>query len=402
MQKNISSKKTLKPTKKAPVKSEKKGKTSSSPSSPFRYGTWLKCIAMLLGIAGVCLLLLGTYGTFRAIIHQAKMHETVSQDSADYVPPRAADGSRPTSQPNSQQGKQPDKQSAKQASSPSNSSSQQEPSSQQDSSSQQADAQTVREALDLAQALDTTESSGSFTPKDKQGAKTAKEPLLSQALDPNQAKMVIVIDDIGESLADVRALLNLDFPITFAIWPHATHTKKAAMMAYSEGAEVILHQPMQPLDKAANPGKGALYVGMSEQEIRATVQANLALVPNVVGLNNHMGSLFTQDASIRTVCEVLQERRLFALDSVTHGKTIFYTEAQKMGLPSARRNVFLDAVTGEANVLYELGRAEKIAKEKGLGIAIGHPFATTISGLQKWSKTRDKNIAIVRLRDIVH
>lgn len=368
MNKKPSSKKPTIPVKKTASRA-KKGQASQG--QPFFFATWMKYVAMLLGIAGVCLILLGSYGTFRAFIHQ--IHSEDSFEQSKNRAPRAPDGSRMPVE--------------------------------------KEESKVVREALEQAE-----QSSKKPSPKPNPKAPTTQPPVQSskapsvphaslskaQIFDPAHPKMVIVIDDIGESLADVRALLSLDFPVTFAIWPHATYAKKAAMLIYSEGKEIILHQPMQAIDAKTDPGKGALYVGMSTQEIRQILQANLALVPHVIGLNNHMGSRFTQDAGIRTVCDVLKERRLFALDSVTHVNTIFYNEAQKKGLPSARRNVFLDAVAGEKNVLFELDRAEGIAKEKGLAIAIGHPFATTISGLQAWSKIRDKSIAIVRLQDIVH
>ncbi|MFI3271251.1 MAG: divergent polysaccharide deacetylase family protein [Pseudomonadota bacterium] len=378
-----------KPATKRPSQNAKKSQAHAP--QPFRYATWVKCLIMLLGIIGVSFILLGTYGTFRALIHRIQYEEVANQNSTDHVAPRAADGSRPS------QKKEAPK------------------------APVQNEPKEIREALNTATNMaKQADATPPTTPAKQSPAKptapktvqpqapvvpaqeTTTSPSKMSTTDPSQPKMVIVIDDIGESLADVRALLSLDFPVTFAIWPHATHAKKADMLIYSEGKEIIVHQPMQAMDRAADPGKGALYVGMTAQEIRTIVLANLALVPHAIGLNNHMGSRFTQDPSISTVCEILKERRLFALDSFTHASSIFHTEAQKIGLASARRNVFLDAVAGEKNVLYELSRAENIAHKNGLSIAIGHPFDTTISGLKAWSKIRDKSIVIVRLQDIVH
>lgn len=232
---------------------------------------------------------------------------------------------------------------------------------------------------------------------------TQKPPLPQKISAPTGAKLVIVIDDIGESLQAVEQLLALDFPVTFAIWPHSTHAQTAAKRVHATGNEIIVHHPMQPLSADADPGEGALYVGMTHQEITSIVQRNLSLVPFAVGLNNHMGSRFTQDkAGLQAVLDVLQKRGLFALDSKTHASSIFYEEAQKRGLPSAKRNVFLDVVHDKTNVIFQLNKAEHIAKSQGSAIAIGHPLSVTLQGLSQWAKTRDKSIQIVRLRDLVH
>ena len=61
----------------------------------------------------------------------------------------------------------------------------------------------------------------------------------------------------------------------------------------------MLHLPMEPEpDAHMSPGEGAILVGMKSGEVQRVVQDDLAAVPYVAGVNNHMGSRATQDAAL--------------------------------------------------------------------------------------------------------
>lgn len=214
--------------------------------------------------------------------------------------------------------------------------------------------------------------------------------------------LVIVIDDLGESKSAVDTLLALDYPVTFAFWPHARHTAAGARAAHARGREVIVHLPMEPLGyPAVNPGPGVLLSGMDAGRIRTLTEAGIAAVPYATGLNNHMGSRFTQRApAVAAVLAVLGERGLFMLDSLTHNRSVFAAEAERMGVPRHRRNVFLDVEPAKGKVLEALRKAEKIALLSGQAIAIGHPLPGTLAALKDWQRLRNANVRIVRLCDL--
>lgn len=217
------------------------------------------------------------------------------------------------------------------------------------------------------------------------------------------ALLAIVIDDIGESMGAVRDLLKLDYPVTFAVWPRSSHAREAAEAAHRAGREVMIHQPMEPLKyPSVKPGPGAIYVRMGSDEIEAMLRDNLARVPHAVGLNNHMGSRFTQDVrGVRAVCEALEGKGLFVLDSVTHSGSVFYREARRAGLPAGKRNVFLDVIHDKRNIMFQLDKAARVAHEQGVAVAIGHPLAETVAALKEWQRTRDKSVRIVTMRQLL-
>lgn len=240
-----------------------------------------------------------------------------------------------------------------------------------------------------------------------QAAPLAKQdlPLASPRVrSTNEApKLVIVIDDLGANHQALTQLLGLDFPITAAFWPHGAHTKDGARLAHAKGREIIIHQPMEPLGyPKVQPGPNVLLSGMDEAKIRKILAQSIAAVPHAIGLNNHMGSRFTQSREgVDAVIRLLKERGLFMLDSVTHSRTVFAAEGRRLGIENYRRNVFLDVVHTKAGVLEALKRAERIALLSGQAVAIGHPLPETIAGLKEWQRTRDKRVRIVKLRDLL-
>ena len=216
------------------------------------------------------------------------------------------------------------------------------------------------------------------------------------------ARMVIVVDDLGASHAAVQQLLALDYPVTFAFWPHGNHTAQDAEAAHRAGREILVHQPMEPLGyPRVRPGPNVLLVGMQYETIQRILDSAVAAVPHAVGLNNHMGSRFTQNsAGVDAVLAALKRHGLFALDSVTHNSSVFAAEARRIGLETYQRNVFLDVTASRSSIVNELKRAEHIALLTGQSIAIGHPLPETLAALKQWQQVRNKEVRLVRLRDL--
>jgi polysaccharide deacetylase 2 family uncharacterized protein YibQ len=142
---------------------------------------------------------------------------------------------------------------------------------------------------------------------------------------------------------------------------------------------------MEAINRDADPGKNALLVGLSPEEIRQRLDWDLAQFEGYVGINNHMGSRFTQDAAgMQQVLETLKSRGLLFLDSRTIASSVGDTLAGRLGVTHLKRDVFLDDVIDEADIRKELTRAEAIAKKQGFAIAIGHPHPDTVAALKQW------------------
>jgi len=217
------------------------------------------------------------------------------------------------------------------------------------------------------------------------------------------ARLVIVIDDLGEDMGAVRTLTRLPFAVTFAVWPRSTHAKRAAEAGHAAGREVIVHQPTEPAQyPEVNPGPGALYVSLSDAEIEARVRDSLTRVPFAVGMNNHMGSRFSRDRrGTAAMVRPLKDHGFFVLDSMTHPGSVLYGEARNAGIPSLKRDIFLDADPSRESVLRQLRKAERIALVTGAAIAIGHPLPGTLAALKEWDAQRNAQVEPARLSDIL-
>ena len=170
--------------------------------------------------------------------------------------------------------------------------------------------------------------------------------ILSLALLPfsqaHSAQLIIIIDDIGNNYALGNAMVELDAPLTLAFLPHTPYAKKLANKAYAQQKEIILHAPMENAVKAAL-GPGALTRDLSEIEFKQTLKKAIASIPHVQGINNHMGSLLTEDKqSMQWVMETLKDEQLYFIDSLTSAKSLAYQQALKHQIPALRRHIFLD------------------------------------------------------------
>lgn len=205
-------------------------------------------------------------------------------------------------------------------------------------------------------------------------------------------KLSIIIDDIGYNKSYID-LINLGVPITLAIIPFTPYSKDAAMRGNSAGIEMMLHMPMEPKENnGSNPDKDALSTTMDGETIIKKLRAALNDVPHVRGVNNHMGSKFTEYSwGMQLVLQELKVRGLFFVDSKTSPGSTGYSLARKMGIRTAERSVFIDNVRAEESIKKQLMKAVKIAKTHGEAIAIGHPYQATVSTLKKVAPTLEDN-----------
>jgi polysaccharide deacetylase 2 family uncharacterized protein YibQ len=206
------------------------------------------------------------------------------------------------------------------------------------------------------------------------------------SIDPGTRPMIaIVLDDVGAAPSDAPGAVALPAPVTLSIMTYAPNAARLAQSARAAGHEIMVHVPMEAINRDADPGKNALLVGLSPEEIRQRLDWDLAQFEGYVGINNHMGSRFTQDAAgMQQVLETLKSRGLLFLDSRTIASSVGDTLAGRLGVTHLKRDVFLDDVIDEADIRKELTRAEAIAKKQGFAIAIGHPHPDTVAALKQW------------------
>jgi len=193
--------------------------------------------------------------------------------------------------------------------------------------------------------------------------------------------VVFVIDDAGNNLRELEPFLRVPGPLTIAVLPGLPHSAEAARRIRAAGKEVILHQPMEAIG-AQNPGPGAIYTGMSAQEIRSILARNIAEVGPVSGINNHQGSKVTMDREImQTILDFCAENNLYFLDSRTTADSVVPALARQIGLPFAERNVFIDNEQNKDAMLRYINTGLLRAQRNGIAVMIGHTWSPDLAPL---------------------
>jgi polysaccharide deacetylase 2 family uncharacterized protein YibQ len=207
-----------------------------------------------------------------------------------------------------------------------------------------------------------------------------------RAASPDDArpKIAIVIDDMGQDVEQGRRAISLPAAVSLSFLPYPGTAPTLAREARREGHEVLVHVPMEPIG-TADPGPLALKTSLTERENLQRLEWNLSRISSYDGINNHEGSRFTADRSaLAPVMSLLLERHMFFLDSRTSPDTQVVNVARESGVESAGRDVFLDDTDTADAIDAQLRLTEKIAREQGVAIAIGHPHQNTLDALWRW------------------
>ena len=203
---------------------------------------------------------------------------------------------------------------------------------------------------------------------------TIEEQIVSKPENkPIEKQIFIVIDDVGNNLSSLQNQLKVSVPVTFALMPGRPYSEESARLIKEAGFDMILHQPMEAVG-GENPGTGAIYSRMNAAEIRKVLDANLKGLPEIKGINNHMGSKVTADKkTMNDIMSYLSEREMFFLDSVTTHESVAKETAEQTGVDFAMRNVlFLDNEDDPASIKKAFMSGVVVAEATGKAIMIGH------------------------------
>jgi len=216
--------------------------------------------------------------------------------------------------------------------------------------------------------------------------------------------IAILIDDLGNDRAAVDRIRGWPWTVSTAVLPELSGSEGAARDLARSGKEVLLHLPMEPKGfPGVKPGPGVVLRSQSDEDITATVEADLASVPGASGVNNHMGSAATADARVmRAVSRVLARRGLFFIDSRTTDATVALDSARSAGVRAASRKVFLDDIQREDAIEASLDGLIEKARADGSAIGIGHPYPSTLAVLDReLPKIAGRGVRLVKISELV-
>ncbi|STO59607.1 polysaccharide deacetylase [Canicola haemoglobinophilus] len=210
-----------------------------------------------------------------------------------------------------------------------------------------------------------------------------------------QNKLAIVIDDIGYRPKEDSQIYALPKEVSVAIIPSAPHARQRDQLAKQQNRDILIHLPMQPLNQQKIED-GGLKLGMSQPEVYQRVKVAQHILPNAIGMNNHMGSAATADKDLmHKLMTALSQQHLFFLDSRTIGRSVAGKTAKEFGISTLERDIFIDDNDELSDVQRQWNAAIQHARKKGSAIVIGHPRKNTIAVLQAGIKQLPQDIQLV-------
>ena len=226
--------------------------------------------------------------------------------------------------------------------------------------------------------------------------------------DKEKPKVVIIVDDLGFKKEPIDKLLEIPAQLSFAVLPNLPYSKYAAEMAYKNGRDVILHLPMEPTDSsghaAVDAGEDVLLMGLPKDKILDKLEKNLSSIPYIKGVNNHMGSKFTENTELmELVLEKIKSKGFFFVDSRTSETTVGFKIAKKLGIKTAERDIFLDEGSQRSDYIRsQIEKLINVSKEKGYAIGICHPYPDTVKVLSEVIPDIQKEVEIIPVSGVVN
>ena len=216
------------------------------------------------------------------------------------------------------------------------------------------------------------------------------------------AQLAIIIDDIGYSIPLGQRTVELDGNITLAVLPKTPGATSLAKAGFAAGKEIMLHAPMSN-NNDFELGPGALTLDMKKEHFQKVLDDSIRSIPHIKGVNNHMGSeLTTYSEQMQWVMETVRSHNLYFIDSLTNGKSVALKTAQKNGISSQKRDVFLDNVQDEKAIEAAFHLLLETAQINGFAIGIGHPYPETLNVLERLLPLiKQKNIELVHVSKLL-
>ena len=221
------------------------------------------------------------------------------------------------------------------------------------------------------------------------------------AEDSSRARLVLIIDDIGNHFELGQRAIELPGKLNYAVLPHTPQATRLANYAAAKGPEkeVLLHMPMEAMGEQLL-GPAGLYNRLDRPEFTARIDRALKEVPNAVGISNHMGSLLTQQRDkMNWLMAELERRNLYFIDSKTTGSSSAKYAAAEFKVPYLAREYFLDHKRNAEAMESIMKRAIANAKADGLSVVIGHPYRSTLSFLEQQLPSIKAQVELIKVSE---
>ncbi len=199
--------------------------------------------------------------------------------------------------------------------------------------------------------------------------------------------VAIIFSGLGMNAATTEAAIaHLPADVTLAFDPYGTQLVEWIASARNAGHEVLLGLPLEPSDfPTRDPGPLALVTGSSTAENIQRLNFLLSRISGYTGVLGLMGSRFTQnDEQMRPIMTILKERGLMYVDTLDGKEAAGIRIANEVEMPRGMIDLVLDETPSQAAINRQLAQLERLAREKGLAVALARPYPISVSRVAAW------------------
>jgi uncharacterized protein len=212
-------------------------------------------------------------------------------------------------------------------------------------------------------------------------------------------KIALLIGGMGlnESLT-TRAIKDLPADVTFAFAPYGNNLQDQVDKARSEGHEVFLQVPLEPIGYPANnPGPKTLGGDASEAENINALRWHMARFTGYAGVVNYMGSRYlSMPKAIEPFLKELKDRGVLFLEDGSMALSATQNVASQMNMPIKRAQVVIDADPNPQAIIAQLTLLEEQATGTGFAVGTGTGLEVTIDTVRDWAKAAaERGIVLV-------
>jgi len=191
--------------------------------------------------------------------------------------------------------------------------------------------------------------------------------------DTRPPSVAIVVDDVGLDEANLPQWLAIDAPLSFAVMPYCVISAGLSDQLYDAGYLVMMHIPTENMPPNTYSADGQLSCGMDSSTVSETLDADLATVPNVSGINNHQGGQGSADLQLMTYeCEWANSKGFYVVDSNSAVDSKVAQAAVSLGLGHKLNEVFIDHENDPDYIRTAMRNLADLATKNGYAIGICH------------------------------
>jgi polysaccharide deacetylase 2 family uncharacterized protein YibQ len=200
--------------------------------------------------------------------------------------------------------------------------------------------------------------------------------------DLGKPKVALVIGGLGLNASATRqAVEQLPADVTLSFVPYADGLQGWIDLARSNGHEVLLETPMEPVDYPQNdPGPYTLMANDNAQATTKRLEWLLGRASGYFGLTNYLGGRFlANDAAVSAFTGALRQRGLAFIDDGS-------ARGRGAGIPRASAERIIDGDLDGGSIKAQLATLEQSARQRGSALGSGFAYPVTLEEAKAWAE----------------